>query len=367
MSGAEREGDAGSRKRYFAAVETGADVCYIIKDYDKGSISTLPMEVKMVSEVMVSAYCLAYNHEKYIRDALEGFVSQKTNFKYEVIVHDDASTDHTAEIIAEYAAKYPDIIKPIYEEENQYSKGVNISKDIIFPHLSGKYIAICEGDDYWCDENKLQRQFDFLEAHPYYTACVHNTRVIDYLVNWTGPMYEQERDKDLSFREIANYGIAAFHISSILLHREFYPVPEEISSKLFGDYPLSIYLRLNGKIWYMKDVMSVYRENTAGSWTRRNRSDADKERLISIQKQTADFTESVYHYCVKTGAASDVLAAIKDVADRDRVQEQVLRRGVLCLLTDQRKKFMGLSNEKKIHVLDMVWKQIKGKLGNGKK
>ena len=319
----------------------------------------------MASEVMVSAYCLAYNHEKYIRDALDGFVSQKTNFKYEVIVHDDASTDHTAEIIAEYAAKYPDIIKPIYEAENQYSRGTKIVKDIINPHLRGKYIAICEGDDFWCDLDKLQRQVDFLETHPDYSACAHNTRVINYLTNWTGPMYETECDKDLTFREVANYGIAAFHISSVLFRREFAALPDEITCKLFGDYPRAIYLRLNGKIWYMKDIMSVYRENTAGSWTRRNRADADEEKQISIQKLTADFTENVYHYCVETGAPADVIAAIKDVADRDRIQEQVLRRGAFCLLTDQRKKFMHLSIEKKIHVLDTAKRQIKRKFRNG--
>lgn len=117
----------------------------------------------MSNEVVVSAYCLAYNHEKYIKSALEGFVSQKTDFKYEVFVHDDASTDKTADIINQYAKRYPNIIKPILQKENQYSKGVDISQEIIFPRMKGKYVAICEGDDYWCDNNKLQKQVDFLE------------------------------------------------------------------------------------------------------------------------------------------------------------------------------------------------------------
>ena len=133
----------------------------------------------MNDDVVVSVLCTAYNHEKYIRSALDGFVNQKTNFRYEVLINDDASTDHTAAIIAEYEAKYPDIIKPVYQTENQYSKGVHIFQTILFPIAKGKYIAVCEGDDYWCDENKLQKQVDFLESHEGYAACVHNTRLMD--------------------------------------------------------------------------------------------------------------------------------------------------------------------------------------------
>ena len=90
---------------------------------------------------LVSVYCLTYNHEKYIKDALEGFINQKTDFEYEVFVHDDASTDNTAKIIKEYAQKYPHIIKPILQKENQYSKGVKIFYQYIYPRISGKYIA----------------------------------------------------------------------------------------------------------------------------------------------------------------------------------------------------------------------------------
>ena len=88
-------------------------------------------------EIMVSVFCTAYNHGKYIRDCLEGFVKQKTNFKFEVLINDDASTDNTASIIREYEKKYPDIIKPIYQKENQYSKGISIYRQILVPEASG--------------------------------------------------------------------------------------------------------------------------------------------------------------------------------------------------------------------------------------
>lgn len=115
--------------------------------------------------LMVSIMCITYNHEPYIRQCLEGFVMQKTNFRFEAIVHDDASTDGTAAIIREYAEKYPDIIKPIYETENQYSKHDGSLRRIMDEACKGKYIALCEGDDYWTDPQKLQIQVDFMENH----------------------------------------------------------------------------------------------------------------------------------------------------------------------------------------------------------
>ena len=119
---------------------------------------------------LVSIKCTVYNHEPYLRQCLDGFVMQKTNFPFEAIVHDDASTDGSAAIIREYAEKYPDIIKPIYETENQYSKKDDSLGRIMNAaiHPDAKYIALCEGDDYWIDPLKLQKQIDFLEAQADY-------------------------------------------------------------------------------------------------------------------------------------------------------------------------------------------------------
>ena len=129
-----------------------------------------------MDNIAVSVICTAYNHEKYIRDALEGFVSQKTDFRFEVLVNDDASTDGTAAIIREYAVKYPDIIRPVYQTENLYSQGVKIWRDVLLPMARGSYIAFCEGDDYWCDDGKLAVQKAYLDTHPECSAVVHNSR-----------------------------------------------------------------------------------------------------------------------------------------------------------------------------------------------
>ena len=129
---------------------------------------------------LVAIKCLVFNHEPYLRDCLNGFVMQQTDFPFVAIVHDDASTDHSADIIREYAAKYPDIIRPIYETENQYSKSdgslgriMNAAVDA----TGAKYIALCEGDDYWTDPHKLQKQVSFLETHQEYSLCCHRYRI----------------------------------------------------------------------------------------------------------------------------------------------------------------------------------------------
>jgi glycosyltransferase involved in cell wall biosynthesis len=122
---------------------------------------------------LVSICCITYNHEGFIRDALEGFIAQKTVFPFEIIIHDDASTDRTPEIINEYTTRYPDLIYPLLQKENQYSKNNgSLLVNFVMPKVRGKYIAICEGDDYWTDPYKLQKQTHFLETNPEYAVCV---------------------------------------------------------------------------------------------------------------------------------------------------------------------------------------------------
>ena len=308
---------------------------------------------------LVSIVCITYNHERFIRDALDGFVMQKTNFPFEILINDDASTDGTAGIIREYESKYPDLFRCIYQTENQWGKK-SPWKDILFPMVRGKYVALNEGDDYWTDENKLQKQVDFLESHEGYAACVHNTRLIDCRTGGSWPMYKGEQDRDLTFKEVVNYSAACFHTSSVMCARELFIVPDALTAKGFGDYPRAVYMRLNGKIHYLKDVMSVYRMFTAGSWTARNQNNVSKQQRICGQKAITDFTEKLRRYCREQGVASEYQKAVNDVANRDQLQLAVLQKGGRCLLHGpQLGIFMGLSLEKKIHVLDTVRTEFK--------
>src|SRR5690554_5452407 len=115
-----------------------------------------------IDKPVVSICCITYNHEHYIEDALKGFLIQETDFPFEILIHDDASTDRTAEIIREYEARYPRLIKPIYQTENKYSQGIKISPTYNFPRAKGEYIAMCEGDDYWIDEHKIKKQYELI-------------------------------------------------------------------------------------------------------------------------------------------------------------------------------------------------------------
>jgi len=129
-------------------------------------------------QFLVSICCITYNHEKYIHQCLDGFMMQKCDFDFEVLIHDDASTDRTQKIIKEYQNKYPNIIKPILRQENLYSKGIKgLNKKFNFSRAKGKYIAMCEGDDYWTDPLKLQKQVDFLESNQDVVMCYHNRSI----------------------------------------------------------------------------------------------------------------------------------------------------------------------------------------------
>ena len=149
--------------------------------------------------LMVTIRCTAFNQEPYIRECLEGFVNQKTNFRFEAIVHDDVSTDGTVSIIREYAERYPDIIKPIYETENQYSKHDGSLERIMDEHTFGKYVAYCEGDDCWIDPLKLQKQVDYLESHP---ECVLVHTDMDVKDVNTGAVVHKKWKRQMNFNLI---------------------------------------------------------------------------------------------------------------------------------------------------------------------
>lgn len=135
---------------------------------------------EMDAQPLVSICCITYNHAPFIRRCLEGFLIQKTHFPVEILIHDDASTDGTDEIIREFVHRYPDLIHPLFESENQYSIGnQNVIDFYNYSRARGKYIAYCEGDDYWTDPNKLQKQVDFMELHPDYSVSFHRCHYYD--------------------------------------------------------------------------------------------------------------------------------------------------------------------------------------------
>ncbi|MEG0214761.1 MAG: glycosyltransferase family A protein [Hungatella sp.] len=220
-------------------------------------------------EYEVSICCLAFNHEPYIRKALDSFLMQKTDFKFEVVIHDDHSTDQTAAIIREYEERYPAIIHPLYQAENQYSQGIrNISGAFNFPRAQGKYIAMCEGDDFWCDDHKLKLQVDYMEAHPDCMLCFHAAGI-------------ESEDQALRSRRIRPYvGDRICTEEDVIDKKANYPtasllfrtasvkhLPKYYEECPVGDIPLQIYLVDQGYAYYMDRRMSVYRQGVAVSWS----------------------------------------------------------------------------------------------------
>jgi glycosyltransferase involved in cell wall biosynthesis len=221
---------------------------------------------------LVSICCITYNHVDYIRDALDGFLMQKTDFSFEIIIHDDASTDGTIDIIREYERKYPNIIKPIYQTENQYSKGEKATLFTI-KVARGKYIAFCEGDDYWIDPLKLQKQIIEMEKHPDCYICFHPT-----LIRWVDGGKKDEilalySDKITLFpvEMVIQWWGMFMPSASIVINRVV--IPQIVSffnlakESPVGDYYLQVLCAENGGALYLNDIMSIYRSGVRGSWT----------------------------------------------------------------------------------------------------
>lgn len=235
---------------------------------------------------LVSVCCITYNQEAYIRDCLEGFMMQKMDFPFEVLIHDDASTDRTADIIREYEAKYPSIVKPICQKENQHSKGLPINLTFNYPRVQGKYIALCEGDDYWTDPLKLQKQFDFMESHPDYSGCFHNAIQKNEKTGSRELYLKKPIKKDLSISDIlCNNG--CMPTASVFFRAEFIKdISEYRKSAPVGDLPLEVCLADKGKVKYLDETMAVYRLFAAGSWS--DRMAGNTEKAVSMfQRQIA--------------------------------------------------------------------------------
>ena len=231
----------------------------------------------MIDNIMVSIICIAYNHEKYIRDALDGFVMQKTDFAFEVLIHDDASTDSTASIIREYEARYPDVIKPIYQTENQYQQGISVISTYLAPRISGKYAALCEGDDYWTDDSKLQRQVDFLEAHPEIDGCAHRV-MVKGMSDHRSDRYVAPADHDgiLSLDQVISGGGGFVATNSLVFRSDLYDKRYKFTEILTLDYIHQIRISIRGGMYYMDRCMGVYRYMTDGSWSVRMSKNLEK-------------------------------------------------------------------------------------------
>lgn len=325
----------------------------------------------MEEEIKVSICCIAYNHEKYIKEALEGFLMQKTNFKFEIIIHDDASTDNTAHIIKEYEEKYPNIIKGIYQTENQYQKMGHSLSVPLYKKAKGKYIAICEGDDYWIDKNKLQKQVDYLEAHPDCAMCFHNAWVLNEKTakrrkfvpyNHRSKTYQR---KDNTYTAGDMILIGFIPTASII----FKNIGTEKMEKMYkdaiaGDVILRTIPTSYGYAYYMEDIMSVYRTgndtSVMATWRKENK-DVKKnvmrnEKFISLYDKLDQETEFKYH---------NEFEKAKDIRKIENLVLERKRKEIKQQYKEEYKKIYSLKERGKIWIkcrTPKLYNEVKGRL-----
>lgn len=214
----------------------------------------------------VSVCCMTYNHERFVRHCLDGVLSQETIFPIEVLIHDDASTDHTAEIVREYEARHPWLLRPIYQSENQYRLGIRPNLRFNFPRARGEYIAICEGDDYWIDPRQLQTQVEFLDVHPEYVVCYHDVTEVDEHGNDLGNRTHDKFRRDYSARELM---MGAWAPPATRCFRNVLSeLPDEIEKVLNVDIFTTVLLGEHGQGKYLGHLRpAAYRQHPGSIWT----------------------------------------------------------------------------------------------------
>lgn len=212
-------------------------------------------------DMKVLIKCKTYNHEKYITKALDGIAKQKTDFSYLAVVVDDASTDTTADILREFESRYPDRIKGIYLKENHYSRGLSNSQYINHYLDQCEYVAYCEGDDYWTDPLKLQKQVDFLDNHPDYGMCYakcayYNEETQSFDDNVFGGPCESFEDLMQSYNTIPTLTVLYRRV----LEKTYLDFLRKSGNKWrMGDYPRWLFFAKESKIKFMDEVFGVYR------------------------------------------------------------------------------------------------------------
>ena len=237
-------------------------------------------------DIKVSICCVVYNHSPYLRQCLDGLLMQQTSFDFEILLHDDASTDGTTDIIREYAAAYPDLIRPVIQTENQYSSKTRaIITTYLLPLAKGKYIALCEGDDYWTDPLKLQKQVDMMETNPDISICTH--LAVSLFANGAEKIHTLYKQNQIApfvdvIRSKQGYWPTASYVYRKALLKNY---PQFCLNCHVGDAPLLYFMAIQGKVYFFSEVMSVYRKRVPGSHTYKIRNVGDAIHWQAVQTE----------------------------------------------------------------------------------
>lgn len=223
------------------------------------------MEDTVHNEPFLTVWMITYNHERFIAQALDSVLMQKTNFRYEILIGEDCSTDKTRTILKEYEKKYPGVISAIYQDHNVGA--MRNAYEFCYPLLKGKYIALCEGDDFWTDPFKLQKQVDFLESNADFSICsgnaIRRNEISATECEWLGKNHRSVS----TLRDILRYGSGGATCTLLFRNNLFDKIPEWLYTLTTADWPLQILCTTNGKMKYFPEVLGVYRINEGGVTT----------------------------------------------------------------------------------------------------
>lgn len=256
---------------------------------------------KMENSPLLSVCMVSYNQEQYIKEALDSVLMQKTNFKYEVIISDDCSKDNTLAILTEYKNKYPNIVKVVTGEKNL---GYPNNQRRSLENAKGKYIALCDGDDFWTDTYKLQKQVDYLESHPECAICFHNVmHIYEGTTEGRALLNPLDFPSNLSAEDVITRKWF-LPTNSEVFRREYLFFPEWYDSVLHIDYVLNLLISFKGVLYYMPDVMAVYRHTNIS--VNAQHSDGEwgymlfhSKTMKTILEKTLDISEDKYHDLIK--------------------------------------------------------------------
>ncbi len=302
-------------------------------------------------KITVSILCMAYNHEDYIRDALEGFLMQEAPFAYEILINEDASTDGTAAILKEYVDRYPDRVRVLFQEENQYHKVQSIYEDILLPLAKGRYIALCEGDDYWTDPHKLADQVAFLEEHPEVRACVTNTEVLDCRSNTVVRRVNTSvKAHALSMRGLVQHlPEDGFQTSSLLVRKDSFALPKELVADTFGDLSRAVYFAATGGFWYLPQTTGVYRYFSKGSFSERTYG-KDRETYHAQLDDLIGFLKRAETYC-----GEEYREVFEEEIRRQTVFRLILEKQYKTILKEYKPEFRRLDPKSRLSVRIRSW------------
>ena len=246
-----------------------------------------------------------YNFGRFLPDALEGIVSQKCDYAIEVLIHDDGSTDDSAEIIRQYSEKFPNLIHAFIGHQNVYgtlsvSEGVEFEHQWMEENIHGKYVAYCEGDDYWKDPDKLQLQITYMKEHPDCHMTMHDATLWDYRDNSKHCMKPAAKDYDLSAQELILQETGIWPTASMVFTRDVAICPKWLLMCWIGDWPRQLYAVSKGNVHFFARNMCVYRYMHTGSWSKETSVNVSRAFTHCIQMmhflaQYDDYTCGNYH------------------------------------------------------------------------